>query len=662
MPIQIGDNFQYRGKKPLDNRNSFDTTSEMKSYLDSFIDEGHISYCKETNKHYKYNSSNDDDPVLGKWREFNSGSSSGSGDSAPANIIEVTDLINAPKIGAQQTVTSTDLKADISDLKVNQLVYDTSGYIAKIDSIDSTQDQIVLKVIHYNPNSSAITVIPEPNDDSKLYFRSREDGQSAGKWIEFTSVDGTNINVKLNEKDSSNTTDADYIPKHGELVYDTNKNIIVLGDGKTKLITLRAFYSVAVTAQDILKSLGFTPENILNKGQPNGYAGLDANGLVPEANLPASVTSSYSKADIDKKDSNVLNSATTLINTEASTARSNENKINKDLSDHTSNLVIHVTQNDKDNWNKKVDPSALTDYNTHIADATIHVTQADKDKWNGMNKSYFVQNISDLPTTDNDIGNIGYVQTSAAGITPIACATYIWDGTQWLQLDQTQVSLQFTWSNISGRPNATVLKIDEAVNNSHRHKNKDVLDKISQSTNGNFVFNDVEIGIKVIFEDTEKDLPDVGSEDTLYVVYRDSRVRNYPSISVYKDNAYQVLGRGAQDIPQQVGDMNILQHEYFSAAKGAQVIINVNPNQYFAFLPVEILKKTEGLKAQNKVILTTADSDKFVYDKNLIAILNSGIIISLQSIPLKLDSSSEGIHMLYEDVDLSKYKDINYIG
>lgn len=662
MPIQIGDNFQYRGKKPLDNRNSFDTTSEMKSYLDSFIDEGHISYCKETNKHYKYNSSNEDDPVLGKWREFNSGSSSGSGDSTPANIIEVTDLINTPKIGAKQTVTSTDLKANISDLKVNQLVYDTSGYIAKIDSINSTQDQIVLKVIHYNPNSSAITVIPEPNDDSKLYFRSREDGQSAGKWIEFTSVDGTNINVKLNEKDSSNTTDADYIPKHGELVYDTNKNIIVLGDGKTKLITLRAFYSVAVTAQDILKSLGFTPENILNKGQSNGYAGLDANGIVPEANLPASVTSSYSKADIDKKDSNVLNSATTLVNTEASTARGNENKINKDLSDHTSNLVIHVTQNDKDNWNKKVDPSALTDYNTHIADTTIHVTQADKDKWNGMNKSYFVQNISDLPTTDNDIGNIGYVQTSAAGITPIACATYIWDGTQWLQLDQTQVSLQFTWSNISGRPNATALKIDEAVNNSHRHKNKDVLDKISQSTNGNFVFNDVEIGIKVIFEDTEKDLPDVGSEDTLYVVYRDSRVRNYPSISVYKDNAYQVLGRGAQDIPQQVGDMNILQHEYFSAAKGAQVIINVNSNQYFAFLPVEILKKTEGLKDQNKIILTTNDNDKFIYDKDLIAVLNSGIIISLQSIPLKLDSSSEGTHMLYEDVDLSKYKDINYIG
>ena len=108
--------------------------------------------------------------------------------------------------------------------------------------------------------------------------------------------------------------------------------------------------------------------------------------------------------------------------------------------------------------------------------------------------------------------------------------------------------------------------------------------------------------------------------------------------------------------------MNILQHEYFSAAKGAQVIINVNSNQYFAFLPVEILKKTEGARAQDKMIVTTTNSDKFIYDKNLIAILNSGIVISLQSIPLKLDSSSEGTYMLYEDVDLSKYKDINYIG
>lgn len=36
-------------------------------------------------------------------------------------------------------------------------------------------------------------------------------------------------------------------------------------------------------------SLGFTPENVSNKGAANGYAPLDANSKVPAANLPAYV-------------------------------------------------------------------------------------------------------------------------------------------------------------------------------------------------------------------------------------------------------------------------------------------------------------------------------------------------------------------------------------
>nr|DAL58314.1 MAG TPA_asm: hypothetical protein [Bacteriophage sp.] len=42
----------------------------MKSYSDNNIDEGHISYCIETGKHYKYNSSNDIDSTTGKFKEF----------------------------------------------------------------------------------------------------------------------------------------------------------------------------------------------------------------------------------------------------------------------------------------------------------------------------------------------------------------------------------------------------------------------------------------------------------------------------------------------------------------------------------------------------------------------------------------------------------------
>lgn len=40
---------------------------------------------------------------------------------------------------------------------------------------------------------------------------------------------------------------------------------------------------------EVIAALGFTPENSANKGQPNGYAGLDAGGRVPASQLPAYV-------------------------------------------------------------------------------------------------------------------------------------------------------------------------------------------------------------------------------------------------------------------------------------------------------------------------------------------------------------------------------------
>lgn len=41
----------------------------MKNYSENSLDDGHISYCKETNKHYKFNSNNQSDPTTGKWVE-----------------------------------------------------------------------------------------------------------------------------------------------------------------------------------------------------------------------------------------------------------------------------------------------------------------------------------------------------------------------------------------------------------------------------------------------------------------------------------------------------------------------------------------------------------------------------------------------------------------
>lgn len=72
MALLIGDNFSYNGKKPNFERDSFETLAALKAFAEANIDNGHIAYCVETNKHYIFNDSNSDDTTTGKWRVLES--------------------------------------------------------------------------------------------------------------------------------------------------------------------------------------------------------------------------------------------------------------------------------------------------------------------------------------------------------------------------------------------------------------------------------------------------------------------------------------------------------------------------------------------------------------------------------------------------------------
>lgn len=574
-----------------------------------------------------------------------------------STLIATSKVLTQKTVGSTETFNYTKLLPNIDDLHINQIVYDDQEILGKINSINKDTGDVIVETIHSNDTS--VSSIPEPTDDGKLYFRTRTTGSTTGNWTLFNKVDGTQTEVTINTKNS--TIEGSYIPKAGELVYDTARDIIVKGDGTTNLTTLRAFYQNTLTNNDVITALGYTPENIANKGQSNGYAPLDSNGKVPDAFLPASATNVYSKTEVDTKETNLKNVLTALINTEASTARANETTLTTDLTNHINDTVIHTTQTEKDNWNAKLDTSALTPFTNHINDTVSHVTQADKDKWDGMNKAYFVQQFSDLPTTGNQIGNIGYVQVSATGVTPIACESYIWDGTAWQQLDKDQVSMTFNWGNIVGKPTSSALAIDNVVKTAHNHTNKLVLDKISQSSNGNFMYDGKEVGISAVFVDTERDLDTTGNEDTLYVVYTDSRVRGYPSISVWRDGAYQILGRGTQDAPVTVGDLSILQSEYFSVEAGKSFIINVKSNQFFAFLPVEILKEIDGPKDAEKLVTDFSQPTIFKYKTQLLNITEQGYLrIKLSTIDTNLDKVTD-TYLSSVEVDLTDYKDIDGI-
>ena len=62
MAIGVPDNFSYGGKKANFDRDQFVTLAEMRAYPSDFLDEGHISYCKQDRKHYTWTGT--------EWKEF----------------------------------------------------------------------------------------------------------------------------------------------------------------------------------------------------------------------------------------------------------------------------------------------------------------------------------------------------------------------------------------------------------------------------------------------------------------------------------------------------------------------------------------------------------------------------------------------------------------
>ena len=68
--LGIGDNFDYQGKKPNFARDCFSTLEKMKSYPETSIDLGHISFCGEDGKLYQYLPDNEINEVTGKWRRL----------------------------------------------------------------------------------------------------------------------------------------------------------------------------------------------------------------------------------------------------------------------------------------------------------------------------------------------------------------------------------------------------------------------------------------------------------------------------------------------------------------------------------------------------------------------------------------------------------------
>lgn len=228
-------------------------------------------------------------------------------------------------------------------------------------------------------------------------------------------------------------------------------------------------------------------------------------------------------------------------------------------------------------------------------------------------------------------------------------------------IDATGVSLDMKWGNIQDRPSSTPLTIDNTVTVAHSHVNKAALDKISQTDNGTFTYNGEPIGIRAIFCANDNTLPTEGEPDVLYVVYKDSRVRNFPSISVWDEGVFQILGRGTQEAPPSVGEMSILQAEYFSVSANAVFNITITPQTSFCYMPVEILKEVAGSQNVTIEVVNFNNPDNFTYNNNLFDITSTKFL-QINNKPLDTTVATVGDFFFSEvSVDLSEYIDIKEI-
>lgn len=173
MPINIGDNFSYLGKKFLDSRQLFDTLEAMNNCSDVPI--GFITYCKEDNKRYEYTESG--------WIEYSTSISD-----------EQIEKINTAYVHSQTThVQPSDLEGfateefvtnkiteaelgreeiDLSDYVTNEEL--EAGLVNKFDDVEVNEAETndtqtvldfyangeVVKSVYFSGGSGGSTTIP----------------------------------------------------------------------------------------------------------------------------------------------------------------------------------------------------------------------------------------------------------------------------------------------------------------------------------------------------------------------------------------------------------------------------------------------------------------------------------------------------------------------
>lgn len=281
------------------------------------------------------------------------------------------------------------------------------------------------------------------------------------------------------------------------------------------MITEDATHRFATDAEKVAwnakqTALGFTPENVAQKGKVNGYASLDASGIVPIAQIPGSYFAPSSHVGTGGDSHSVVTQSVAGFMSAVDKKKfdgiaENANKVEQSATN--GNVLVNGTQ-------IVVYAHPSTHAATMITEDTTHrfVTDAEKSAWSAKQAAlgFTPENTAKKGTSNgypsldangkipiNQIPDIAKQQTyiiknntemnALTGVITGERAfqtdtgdSYIYDGTIWrIMADADWENVNLNWDNIVGKPTATPATIDDAVTTRHAHSNLSVLNAIT---------------------------------------------------------------------------------------------------------------------------------------------------------------------------------------
>lgn len=165
MAISILDQFDLRAKKQNFARDAFETIADMKAFSENYLPPMFDAYCYEDGQKYRYNVSNTEDVVTGKWRAIGEG---GGGDMSSYYTKTQTNNLLNDKVDKEigKGLSTNDFTAEEKTKLAGLENYDDTSIDARVTA---NNDAITILNGDTSTNGSVAKQVANCLSDSKDY-------------------------------------------------------------------------------------------------------------------------------------------------------------------------------------------------------------------------------------------------------------------------------------------------------------------------------------------------------------------------------------------------------------------------------------------------------------------------------------------------------------